>query len=164
MVITLDATRTKLILGTETHPVTCHVRNELNGERPLHDATQVIHSIPSDKPYMPRVFPAGDWTIGPPRIKSYEKNPLYWPFYIPTDAWQLVDVWELDPNGGYLRKSGQQVRDTGYGLHFCKDSITTWGCVRLSSEADARWLAEFIQQIQQKNEVVTLHVADYLPA
>ncbi len=130
----------------------CQVRNELNGERPLHDPDQVVYAETGNRydkiPYMPRRFPEGTWPIGMPRSKPPEDEYL-WPWYIPTDAWQYVDTWLLDEDGGYecaeenaLNESVVEffpVIDTAYGMHYSK-SRTTLGCIHVLAETDIRAL------------------------
>ena len=114
----------------------CQVRNELNGERPLHDPDQVVYAETGNKyekiPYMPRRFPEGMWTMGMPREKPVEDEYL-WPWYVPTDAWQHVDEWILDDWPGYDYNKRIRVIDKAYGFHYSK-SRTTLGCIRVLSE------------------------------
>ena len=91
-----------------------------------------------------------------------EKDPgdkYLWPWYIPTNAHQLVAVWELR-NGGYYRATSVQVQDYGYGLHFSKSS-TTLGCIRLQKEDDIRALADMVQSDIRLGKPCTLIVEEY---
>jgi hypothetical protein len=140
----------------------CNVRNELNGLRRLADDTQVIFAMTGNRydaiPYMPRQFPAGTWKLGMPVEKSPEDKYL-WPWYIPTNAWQLVTVWELRA-GGYFRKTSVQVQDFGYGIHY-SESVTTLGCIRVAVEEDIQTLAYMVQSEIRLGKPCTLIVEEY---
>ena len=129
-------------------PADCQVRNELNGERPLHDPDQVVYAETGNRydkiPYMPRRFPEGEWPIGTPREKPPEDEYL-WPWYIPTDAWQMVKSWALDKIGGYqcIDPFGKKVIDTAYGIHY-HPHRTTLGCIHVLAERDIRALTLMI--------------------
>ena len=125
------------------------VRNELNGLRPRKGASDVFYTttIGGNKgvPSMPRTFPVGNWKIvGVIPHPDRERDGYLWPFYIATDAWQMLDEWELDSNGVYERKTGKRVPDYAYGLHF-SSSDWTQGCIRIGSESDLRWLVEQVK-------------------
>jgi hypothetical protein len=75
--------------------------------------------------YQPQFFPVGRWRVT--RIDP-ETDPYMAPFFIATDAHQLVEC--LD---------GTVVEDWGYGIHH-STSRTTWGCLNVLSEDDLRWL------------------------
>lgn len=125
------------------------VRNELNGLRPRKGASDVFYTttIGGNKgvPSMPRTFPVGNWKIvGIIPHPDRERDGYLWPFYIATDAWQMLDEWELDSNGVYERKTGKRVPDYAYGLHF-SSSDWTQGCIRIGSESDLRWLVEQVK-------------------
>ena len=134
------------------------VRNELNKRRALHDESQVIRAMCEDPyhkpPVMPRSFPFGEWTVGKPRAR---KDPYRAPYYIPTDAEQYLDVWELDDDGGYDHPTAQRVLDIGYGLHFSTSS-TTVGCIRIHSEGDLLWLVGQWMAEDLRRETTTLSV------
>lgn len=115
------------------------VRNEINGRRAKNE---VVYSENEDGskgvPYYPRPFPKGTWKIGKPQ----QEVGLLAPFFIPTDAHQLVDEWELDENGLYLQKTGRQVMDWGYGIH-CLLTVVhleSWGCFVIEHEPDLDYL------------------------
>jgi hypothetical protein len=74
-----------------------------------------------------------------------------------TDAWQMVETWETDGNGDYLRPTGEQVRDTGYLLHYSQFS-TTLGCIRLASPGIAEMLAVLVQAARERGETVEIEV------
>lgn len=125
------------------------VRNELNGLRPRAGKPDVFYTttIGGNKgvPSMPRAFPVGKWKIlGIIPHPDRANDGYLWPFYIATDAWQMLDEWELDSNGVYERKTGKRVPDYAYGLHF-SSSDWTQGCIRIGSESDLRWLVEQVK-------------------
>jgi len=128
----------------------CDVRNELNVRRALHSKKQVIYAMTEDPhnndgkgyPVMPRTFPTGRWNVTKPRART---DPYRAPFYIPTDAEQYLDVWELDENGGYDHVTCKSVLDIGYGMHF-SSSKTTVGCIRIHDESDLMWLVHAINE------------------
>lgn len=128
----------------------CRVRNELNGQRGI---DEVVMTEPFEHPYYPREFPNGTWKVFKPVQK---RAPYLAPYFIPTDAWQMVDLWDV-ADGKYVRKSGKQYRDEGYGLHFSTSS-TTLGCIRIGAQADLLWLVDSIIAALAKNEPVTLEV------
>jgi len=135
-------------------PCWCKVRNELNGLRPL---ASKIKSGESDIAYntnvegkdefpvMPREFPIGDWEITciNPHLDPNEKNGYLYPFYIGTNAHQMIPTWDVK-NGLYVKASGSLVDDYAYGLHF-STSDWTWGCIRIATEQDLRWMVSIIQ-------------------
>jgi hypothetical protein len=136
--IHFDLEKRKLSAFGVTFDVTSDVRNELNGRRPLGDPKQVVRAIVNGQygpPYMPRSFPQGLWNITGIEI-SDEKD--FWPVKILTDARQLVHVWSLDKNGGYLQRSDKVVWDTAYYLHFSKWSVTTLGCGRVGKDSPSQ--------------------------
>ena len=146
--------------GFGSWPADCQVRNERNAERPLHDPNQVVHAETGNRydraPYMPREFPEGLWTVGSPRAKAVEDTYL-WPWYIPTDAWQEVVVWALDPAGGYDYPTMDRVIDTAYGLHY-HPGRTTLGCIHLLQELDVRELAQRVQAALGRSCEITIEV------
>ena len=140
--------------------VICNVRNELNGERSLSESP--VHS--EDKngdngvPYMPRPFPLGVWNVLAILPKT---NPYEAPEFISTDACQLVDEWitglDLAGKQHYIKPSGNQVMDYGYGLHN-STSDTTLGCGKIDLREDRANLTMAIQSAFDKGEAVTLEV------
>lgn len=122
----------------------CVVRNELNKWRRF---DQIVYTIPDNIPYMPRVFPSGEWIIKKPveRLDDYKK-----PYFIPTNAWQMVDEWEIK-NGMYVKKTGKQIKDTDYGLHH-STSGTTLGCIKIEIVDDVVFMVEKIMELI-KNEI-----------
>ncbi|WP_148224082.1 hypothetical protein [Sediminispirochaeta smaragdinae] len=104
---------------------------------------------------MPRPFPVGRWNVGRPVPRSH---PYKAPYYIPTDAFQMLPRWELDDDGGYLRETEDMVRDEDYGLH-CSSSNTTLGCIRITKEKDLLWMVEKINRTLDTGEKVYLEVA-----
>ena len=142
-----------LLAGTRQIPCWCKVRNELNGLRPRKDgdAADLFCASPpgagegGGPPSMPRIFPVGAYKITVINDHSglsadgSPMSPYLYPFWIGTDAEQQLDVWELDDGGHYLRKTGEQVQDTGYGLHFSSCDWTQ-GCIRIATKEDLLWL------------------------
>ncbi len=128
-------------------PCWCKVRNLENG---LRERNEVVRSIPSEEAYSPQVFPNGRWTVGKPRARN---DPYLSPFYIPTDAFQYVDVWEV-VDGVYVRKTDKKVIDQAYGLHFSV-SITTLGCIRIQNKEDLEWLVAMLNKygVEEKIEL-----------
>jgi hypothetical protein len=114
--------------------LTNNVRSLANGKR---KRTEVVYSMPANKPYDVQRFPCGTW-----KITGIEKSndPTYAPYKIRTNAHQRVRVWALDADGDYDHETTEETDDTEYLLHYSV-SATTWGCVRLGSPAIARELA-----------------------
>jgi hypothetical protein len=138
------------------------VRNELNGLRKLHDKKEVVYTEPNNGsmkvPYMPRTFPSGTWFIT--NIEPHPANEGYLhPFYINTDAWQFVEEWSLDANGGYDKPTGDMVQDAFYGLHFSM-SPTTLGCIRIAQRADLEWLVDRLQEEKRNNNLVSIIIEE----
>lgn len=135
----------------------CVVRNELNGWRPREDKPpqdEVVHTIPTKKPYMPREFPEGKWEVGRPKPRTH---PYKAPFYIPTTAYRTVKEWDLDDDGGYESETDRLVRDEDYGLH-CSTSGTTLGCVKIHRERDLLRMAQEINRLMDHGEEVYFEV------
>jgi len=125
------------------------VRNEINGLRPKKGIPDLVYSLGKDGrkeyPVMPRPFPVGVWKImgfndhselldnGKPR------DGYLFPVFINTNAYALLDIWELDENGFYLKNTHEKTQDYFYGLHY-STSDWTQGCLRIASETDVRWL------------------------
>jgi hypothetical protein len=91
-------------------------------------------------PYKPQAFPVGIWKIGVPGARTSQYTA---PYFIPTDAHQLVDEWELDEHGLYKCPTGRQVMDWGYGLHHSTCAYT-FGCLKLLDIPDVVWLVQMI--------------------
>ena len=113
---------------------TCKVRNLENG---LRRRDEVVRTVPERKPYSPQPFPQGCWTIT--GIEYRADRGFDWGVYgdvkIRTNAWQMVDVWNVDFDGDYAGKTEKQTRDGGYLLHESPKSKTTLGCIRLPDGA-----------------------------
>jgi hypothetical protein len=122
--------------------------------RNLENPEEVVMTIPDGKPYMPKGFPHGLWKVGAPVPKT---NPYLAPYYIPTDAWQMVTEWALDADGSYKAPTSRQVRDAGYGIHFSTSS-TTLGCLKIINKSDLLMLTQLIAGKQAKGEPVTFEV------
>jgi hypothetical protein len=141
-----------LIIGASVFSVSNQLRTVRDGTRPAYD---VVRTIPDNLPYDPQPFPKGLWKItGIEWQKERGFNPnTYGPVKIQTDAWQMVNVWDLDAEGDYKRETGQRVRDACYWLHYSA-SRTTLGCIRLGSEADAVDIAKIIGRALGQEEVL----------
>jgi len=153
------------ILGVldKTMEASCVVRNELGigkDERPLHIPEQVIYAMTGNRydkiPYMPRPFPCGIWQVFMPQER---KSKFLAPYYIPTNAKQYCDVWELDAEGGYKQVTFDKVLDHGYGLHF-SESRTTLGCIKIHTKDDLVTLVGLIRATILQNQVVTIEVTE----
>ncbi len=142
----------ELKINEFTFPISCVVRNELNGWR---KKDQVIYSIPDNKPVYPRPFPKGSWKI---YGVEYTKDTIFAPVKIKTDAFQMLPVWELDENGHYKRKTEEITKDTCYWMHYSKDFKTTLGCIRLNSPNDALKIAELVETHLKYEEFIPLEV------
>jgi hypothetical protein len=92
-------------------------------------------------PYKPQAFPVGVWNVRQPLERT---SPFTAPFFIPTDAHQWVDEWELDEHQLYKCPTGKQVMDWGYGVHHSIIDYT-FGCLRVLDVNDLLWM---VQQIQ----------------
>ncbi len=122
-------------------------------------ATEVVTTIPDKLPYDPQPFPKGLWKITGvhwQKEKHFDYR-TFGPVKLLTNAWQMVETWETDENGDYLRPSGKRVRDTGYLLHYSQFS-TTLGCIRLASPETALALAMLVQAAFEDGETVELEV------
>ena len=157
MKITADLTRGTLRANGSVFLITNKVRSLRNGARASYE---VIRSIPDNLPYDPQPFPTGLWNVTGVEWQKEKRFDLdtYGPVKIRTDAWRLVNVWELDKDGDYLKETVRQVRDEAYLLHY-SDSSTTLGCIRLASPADAEALAMLVQRLLGSGEAVQLEVA-----
>jgi hypothetical protein len=142
--ITADLTAGKLIIRDAAFPISNRVRSLRDGGRRSYE---VVRSIPDALPYDPQPFPKGLWRIiglDWQEDKGFDFR-TYGPVKIRTDACQLVNVWELDSDGDYLRETDQQVKDTCYWLHYSA-SATTLGCIRLASPEDAVAIAKVLEK------------------
>lgn len=140
----------KLIAFDKVIEVSCMVRNETNNRR----KDEVVKSIPTGLPIQPRKFPVGTWNVHRPlpRTSDYLK-----PYFIPTDAYQMLPVWELDSKGNYKAPTDVCVRDEGYGLHY-STSRTTQGCIRISKQEDLLFLVKKINEALDKKDSVVITV------
>ena len=140
--------------------VSCSVRTLKNG---LRYSDQVVRTTPGDKPYMPMVFPSGRWKITgvlwqrDDSGKDVFNYNTYGPCKILTDAYQYVNVWELDSDGDYYRETDVKVLDSCYWLHYSMSSTTT-GCVRLNSHDDAVHIGEVVDSSLTRGESCYLEV------
>ena len=98
-------------------------------------------------PYQPLQFPLGTWIVGAPEATTH---PLMAPYFIPTNAHQIVPG---------LYGDGVYADDFGYGIHFDAQFEETWGCLHLYSSDDAKWLAGEVLDCQKSGEIVQLVVS-----
>jgi len=140
----------KLSCDGKIIPCSCNVRNELNKQRSFN---QIVRTMPGGKPYMPRIFPKGRWLVGLPESRAALDRA---PFFIPTDGWQKVAVWEIK-NNLYVRATDETDIDRGYGIHY---SIypTTLGCIRITHEHDLQELVTAVCTAIYNKESVILSV------
>jgi hypothetical protein len=125
------------------------VRNELNGLRPKKGIPDLVYSMGEngrkEYPVMPRSFPVGVWQItgfndhSKVDAKGMPEDGYLYPVFIATNAYAMLDIWDLDENGGYLKNTREKCKDYFYGLHF-STSEWTQGCIRIGYQADVRWL------------------------
>ena len=126
----------------KTIDCTCLVRNEING---LRGKCEVVYSTLADGtqgyPYYPRQFPKGTWNVFAPLPRT---GPYEAPWFIPTDAHQSVQTWELDADGCYAQPApGIVVEDYAYGLHHSV-ARETYGCIKIATAEDVVWIAQEI--------------------
>ena len=115
---------------------------EILTETPGEHVVQSTNEDGSDGvPYKPQSFPIGIWNVRAPLAR---KSPYTAPYFIPTDAHQWVDEWELDEHQLYKCPTGQQVMDWGYGIHHSVIDYT-FGCLRVVDVADVLWLVSQIE-------------------
>jgi hypothetical protein len=105
-------------------------------------------------PYKPEAFPVGIWNIRMPQPRTSIYTA---PYFIPTDAHQLVDEWELDEHQLYKCPAGRQVMDWGYGIHHSQIDYT-FGCLRVLEIRDIVWLVGQLNQVLIEGQKVTLEV------
>ena len=156
MKLTADLQNGILMAGEIVFPITCKVRNLKEGTRQSYEIVRTCHD---NLPYDPCPFPRGRWNIVGldwQKDKGFDPN-TYGPVKILTDAWRIVNVWELDNEGDYLRETDRQVTDTCYWLHY-STSGTTLGCIRIASPEDAVKLAGIIESALGNYEPVQLEV------
>jgi len=93
-------------------------------------------------PYKPKAFPVGVWSVYTPLARTSMYTA---PYFIPTNACQLVEEWTLDEHGLYQYPAGRTVMDYGYGLHHSAIEYT-FGCLRIVNVPDLLWLVERLKQ------------------
>ena len=133
-----------------------HVRNELDKSRP--DASSlpdVVYSFNADrstgKPYMPRPFPLGIWSI-----TSHEPTTEKWlqPVKLVTDAHQVLPIWALTGAGLYDHATTDMTDVWGYAIHYCNGSVHTDGCIGIKDLGDMLWLVAQIESYPMALEVI----------
>ena len=159
---------TNLLAFGRSVACSCDVRNMENGRR---RRDEVVFSTLADgsrgKPYSPQLFPVvrrtaqgdrrlGAWTVGRPEPESH---PYLAPYFIPTNAAQLVRVWsteELDTLH-YLAETDEAIEDWAYGLH-CSTSPTTLGCITIADRDELMLLVTEINERLSAGKTVNLEV------
>lgn len=144
----------KLTVDNKEYKATCDVRNEINGRRFPNQIVKTYGSDGQRKPYMPRKFPTGVWTVKEP---IWTDDLEYAPVKIPTSAKRNVLTWSLE-SGEYKVPSEEIQEDAFYHLHFARDSKTTLGCIRLNSAEDATEIAKLIEWYLKKDQKVYIEV------
>lgn len=150
--IKVNLDKGEMVAYGKTIPVACKVRNELNG---LRKPNEVIFSIPDKKPVYPRTFPKGVWNVYKPLPRPNE--PYLAPFFIPTDAWEYLPIWQLDGKGQYGMAMKYTTRVEGYGFHY-STSNTTLGCIKILKLDDLLFLVERINDDLANKKRVTVEV------
>jgi hypothetical protein len=151
MKIFTDLTLGRLVLPKAIYPISNRIRALRDGTR---KASDIVRSIPDDLPYDPQPFPKGLWRITGldwEREKRFDPR-TYGPVKIRTNAWQWVNVWQLDADGDYFLETDRRVKDICYWLHYSAFS-TTLGCIRLASPEDAVAIANSIAEALQDGPV-----------
>jgi hypothetical protein len=144
-----------LTFGNNSFSCICDVRTIANGRRKLSE--KPVYSENSDGtkgvPYDPKLFPLGIWDI----ISILPKNdPYEAPFFISTNAHQLVDVWD-EVDGHYGEPIGHTIEDHGYGFHNSTSS-TTLGCGRILSPTGLVAFMGFIKAAWTRKEETKIEV------
>jgi hypothetical protein len=145
-----------LVFSGRTYRISNDVRTLRSGTR---KSFEVVRSIPDGCPYDPHPFPKGKWSVTGvswQKDKKFDPN-TYGPVKIMTDAWQMVEVWDLDEEGDYLRQTDRLTRDTCYWLHASMFN-TTLGCIRIASASDAIEIANSVVGALGQGDVVSLEV------
>jgi hypothetical protein len=159
MKLVADLSAGKLLVNGAEYSISNRIRTVRDGTRKSYDVTRSVYD---DLPYDPQPFPKGLWEITGVDWqevngkKMFDHN-TYGPAKIRTNAWQLVNVWELDKDGDYLRETERKVKDHCYHLHYSV-SNTTLGCIRLASCDDAVQIARVLEKLMGKGEKIQLEV------
>jgi hypothetical protein len=125
-------------------------------------ASKVIQQITQKRTYgvpiSPKPFPKGTWNItGIEQWASAESRKNYGEWKINTDAFQLVDEWDLDAKGAYKNKTGAQVDDWGYAIHYSVFR-TSLGCITTTNKRDFDKLLKLLRECLDAQEAVVLEV------
>lgn len=135
----------------------CDVRTLANGRRKSHEVVHSYTESGAEGPaYDPRMFPKGIWQVGRPEPRtSYYLSP----FFIPTDAHQECEEWEVEltERGWRYVKPIGLVMDWAYGLHYSQ-SLTTLGCIRIADEECLRNMVARINDALDDGRQVTFEV------
>ena len=150
------------ILGVagKTMTASCHIRNLENKQRSRDDPDDVVSAMTGNRydrvPYSPQQFPVGIWQVFEPQSRS---SKYLAPYFIPTNAKQLVKQWAIDDDGSYREPMDFEVVDHGYGLHY-STSRTTLGCIKIHDIMDLYSLVETIREAIDRKEVVNIEVTE----
>jgi hypothetical protein len=158
MIITADYLSKRILIANGCKfQISCNVRTLKDGTRGR-EAKEVRYCIPDKLPYDPLPFPKGIWNITAVEWQkdyNFDKRE-YGDVRIRTDAFQLVNIWELDKDGNYWRPTDKWVKDFGYLIHY-SESLTTLGCIRGATQLEVTTLAKFVQE-QLKKEKMQIEV------
>ena len=156
MVIGISLSSGILYSGKFEFGISSKVKRVCDNSRKCHD---VALTFPDKKPFDPQGFPKGLWNIT--GLTWQQKGDLKFRTYgevrILTDAWQWVDIWELDENGDYLRSTEEKVRDSGYSLYYSVYSSVLRG-IKFNDQNDALLIAKVIQNSFLKKEKVQIEI------
>ena len=156
MKIIADLSKGVLILEGSRFTISNKIRTLRDNTRPK---AQVVCSIPANLPYDPQPFPKGTWNIYAVEWQSekgFDYNE-YGPCKIRTNAFCIVNVWELDQDGDYSKETEKRIKDEGYLLHWTSYN-TTLGCIKIESIKNAEIIGKIIEATLKKGEVVQLEV------
>lgn len=153
--------------GGVHYDATCIVRNNEGigrNSRPIGDPKQVVYAMDGDRynrrAYMPQRFPRGIWEIGQP-YPIAENDPEYsykGPWIIPTNAFRMVQVWDIDEiSGGYLSPTDEWVKDWGYAIHY-SESRTTLGCLAMIHEPELMEMKTRVEEEKLLGQKIFLEV------
>ncbi|MGL5913598.1 MAG: hypothetical protein ACRCZB_05480 [Bacteroidales bacterium] len=154
MKLKYDKKQEQLTVDGVVYKATCNVRNEQNGQRKLDQLVYpIVGGVYSKKPYMPRTFPVGEWSV---TSVEWTDNKVFAPCKIKTNAKQKLPLWD-EKDGKYDKPTTTTILDEGYYLHH-SNSSTTLGCIRIFNYSDANLLGKLVQEALKKGEKVDLEV------
>lgn len=121
--------------------------------------TNIARTIPGGFPYDPHPFPVGKWRIFEVRPRSDKYRA---PFFIATNAYQEVKVWEVAVVNGelsYTRETDRKVIDAEYGIHF-SEHPTTQGCIKIHRRGDLEAFVSLVNKAIVAREKIDLEVIE----